>query len=79
MYFVDLLKEPAPGFVNSLYSSFSFYLVDFNSEFDHFLPSTPLGVFASFCVRAFRCAAKLLVYGLFSFFYEGTQSYEFSS
>ena len=37
------LKGPAPGFVDSLYSSFCFYLVDFNPEFDYFLPSTPLG------------------------------------
>ena len=37
------LKEPAPGFADSLYSSFCFYLVDFSPEFDYFLLSTPLG------------------------------------
>jgi hypothetical protein len=38
-----------------------------------------LSVFASFCSRAFRFAVKLLVYALSSFFFGGTQSYEFSS
>ena len=53
-----------------------FYLVDFSPEFDYFLPSTPLSVFASFCSRAFRCAVKLLV--LFSpVSFGGIQSYEF--
>jgi hypothetical protein len=37
------LKEPAPGLVYSLNSSFCFHLVDFSPEFDYFLPSTPLG------------------------------------
>ena len=37
------LKEPAPGLVDSLNSSFSFHLVDFSPEFDHFLLSTPHG------------------------------------
>ena len=36
-------KEPAPGFVDSLYGSLNFYLIDFSSEFDDFLPSTPPG------------------------------------
>ena len=36
------LKEPAPGVVDSLYSSFCFHF-DFGPEFDYFLPSTPLG------------------------------------
>jgi hypothetical protein len=35
-------KKPAPGMVDSLYSSFCLYLVDFSPEFDYFLPSTPL-------------------------------------
>jgi hypothetical protein len=39
------LKEPAPAFVDSLYSSFCFYLVDFSPEFDYFLLSTTLGVY----------------------------------
>ena len=37
-----------------------------------------LGVFASFCSRAFRCPVKLLVYAL-QLLFGGTQSYEFSS
>ena len=37
------LKEPVPGFVDSLNSSSCFHLVDFAPEFDYFLPSTPLG------------------------------------
>jgi hypothetical protein len=43
IYLVDFLKEPSPVFVDSLYSSFCFYLVDFSSEFDYFLPFTPFG------------------------------------
>ena len=35
-------KEPAPGFVDSLYSSFCFHLVDSCPKFDYFLLSTPL-------------------------------------
>ena len=41
--FSIFLKEPAPGFVDSLYSSFCFYLIDFSPEFDYFLHSTPCG------------------------------------
>ena len=47
-YLVDFCKEPAPGFVDSLYSSFCFYLVDFSPEFDYFLLSTPLGYICFF-------------------------------
>jgi hypothetical protein len=36
-----------------------------------------LGVFASFCSRVFRCAAKLLVYALFSFFLKALRSMGF--
>jgi hypothetical protein len=43
MYFVDFLKEPAPGFVDNLYSSFCFFLVDLSLELDYFWQSTPLG------------------------------------
>jgi hypothetical protein len=39
----DFLKEPDLSFVDSLYSSFCFSLVDFSPEFDYFLPSIPLG------------------------------------
>jgi hypothetical protein len=42
------LKEPAPGFVDSLYSPFCFYLVDFSPELDYFLPSPPLGCICFF-------------------------------
>ena len=38
-----IFSEPAPGLVDSLYSSFCLYLVDFSPEFDYFLLSTPLG------------------------------------
>ena len=71
IFLVDFLKEPAPGFVDSLYTSFCFYLVDFSPEFDFFsCPLLLLGVFASFCSRAFSCDVKLLMYALFSFFLE---------
>jgi hypothetical protein len=36
-----------------------------------------LGEFASFCVRAFRCAVKLLVYALSSFFLEALRAMSF--
>ena len=71
------LKEPAPGFVDSLYSTFCFYLVDFSPKFDYFQPLLLLGVFASFCSRAFRCAVKLVVYAFSSFFLEALRA-EFS-
>ena len=41
IYLVDFLKEPSPVFVDSLYSSFCFYLVDNSTEFDYFLLSNP--------------------------------------
>jgi hypothetical protein len=72
------LKGPAPGLVDSLYSSFCFYLVDFSPEFDCFLPSTPLGCICFFCSRAFRCAANLVVYTYSSFVLEALRT-EFSS
>ena len=37
---VDFLREPVPGLVDSLYSSFGFYLVDFTPVADYFLRST---------------------------------------
>ena len=37
-----------------------------------------LGIFTSFCSRAFRCAVKLLVYALFSFFLEALRAMSFS-
>jgi hypothetical protein len=94
LFVFDFLKEPAPGLVDSLYSSFCFHLVDFSPEFDYFLPSTPfglisarsliiscrlllLGKFASSCSRAFRGAVKLLVYDLYSFFFEALRAMSF--
>jgi hypothetical protein len=47
-YLVDFLKKTAPGFVDSLYSSFCFYLVDFSPEFDYFLPSIAHGCICFF-------------------------------
>jgi hypothetical protein len=41
-------NKTAFGSVDSLYRSLCFYLVDSSSVFEYFLPSTPLGVFASF-------------------------------
>ena len=51
-------------------------MVDFGPEFDYFLPSTPIEL-ASFCSRAFRCAVKLLVYALSSFFLEALRAMSF--
>ena len=45
---------------------FCFNLVDFSTEFDYFLTSTPLGCICFF----FRCAIERLVYALSSFFME---------
>ena len=36
-----------------------------------------LGIFASLCSRAFRCAVKLLVYSLFTFFLEPLRAMSF--
>ena len=36
-----------------------------------------LGIFTSFCSRAFRCAVKLLVYALSSFFLEALRAMSF--
>ena len=60
--------------VDSLNSSSCFHLVDFAPEFYYFLPSTLLGLFDSFCSRAFRCVLKLLVCGHSSFFLEALRS-----
>ena len=37
-----------------------------------------LGVFASFCSRAFSCVAKLLVYALSNFFLEAVRAMSFT-
>jgi hypothetical protein len=54
--------------LDSLYNSFCFYLIDFSHEFDYFLLSTLLGLFAFFSSRTFRCAFILLVYTVSNFF-----------
>jgi len=82
MYLVDFLKEPAFGFVDSLYS-FIFVVVvaiiyiwlisALSLIVSCFL--LLLGVFASFCSRAFRCAVKPIVYAFSHIFYGCTQSY----
>ena len=71
MYLFDLLKEPAFGFVESLYHFVSNLLI-FDLEFDYFLLLLLLGMFVSFYSRAFSCAVKLLVEDVFNFFNEGT-------
>jgi hypothetical protein len=43
IYLVDFFKEPAPGLVDPLFSSFCFHLDDFCPKFDYFLLFTPLG------------------------------------
>ena len=55
------------------------YLVDFSPEFDYFLPSILLGgiCFFFFCSRTFRCAVKLLIYVLCSFFLEALRAVSF--
>ena len=76
LYLIDFLKDPGPHLVDSLYSSFCSYLVDFSPVFiscDLFL----LGIFPSFCSRALRCAVKLLVYVLSSFFLEELRAMRF--
>jgi len=48
------LNKPAPcGFADTLYSSFSLYLVNFRPEFGYSLPSTPLGCICFFFVLEF--------------------------
>ena len=69
-YHVDFLKQPAPGLVDSLYSSFvSTWLISVLSLIVSCLLFL-LGEFASFCSRAFSCAVKLLLYPLSSFLLE---------
>jgi hypothetical protein len=70
-------KEPAPSLVDSLYSIFCFYLVDFSPEFDYFLPSSLLGLIFFLFSRAFRCAVTLLVYTYHSFFLEALRAKSF--
>ena len=70
-------KNPAPYFVDSLYGSICFCWVDFSPEFHYILLSTPLGVFASFCSRTFKCTVKLLVHALSIFFLEALRAMSF--
>ena len=63
-------NQPAPGLVDSLYSSFvSTWLISVLSLIVSCLLFL-LGEFASFCSRTFSCAVKLLLYPLSSFFLE---------
>jgi hypothetical protein len=55
IYLFDFLKEPALGLVDSLYSSFCFYLVDFSPEFYYLVQSN------SFCVYLLLFVLELLV------------------
>jgi hypothetical protein len=79
---VDFLREPASGFVDSLYSFF--FVCLFVSTWLISAPSLIiscclffLGVFISFCYRAFRYDVKLVVYALFSFFAEALKAMRF--
>ena len=74
LIFFYFLKEQAPCLVDSLYSSFCFYLVDFSPEFYYFLLSTPLGCI---CFFLFSCFVKLLVYAISSFFLEAFRAISF--
>jgi len=42
LYLIDFLKEPAFGFLDSLYCFLCFQLIDFCPDFDYFLLSTPV-------------------------------------
>ena len=65
---VDFLEEPAPGFIDSLYGSLCFYLVDFSPGFDYFLMSTPLWCICFFLFERFQvCCATVC-----SLLFEGT-------
>jgi len=78
IYLVGFVKEPAPGFADSLYGSFCFYLVDCSPEFDYFLPVYSSWVYLLlFCSRIFRCAIKLLMYALSCFFLEALRAMSF--
>lgn len=77
LYLVDFLKEPAPGFVDSLSIFFvSTWLISALSLIIscHLLL---LGVFVSFSSRAFRCAVKLLMYALSNFLLEALRAMSF--
>jgi hypothetical protein len=75
MYLVDFLKEPAPGLVGSWYSSFCFDLVGLFQPWVGLFP----GIYSS-CVNLLpfvlesRCAVRLLVYALSSFFLEALRA-----
>jgi hypothetical protein len=62
IYLVYFLKEPAPGLVDSLYSSFCFYLADFSPECDYCL-LFPFFFFFAFCIF-FDCCVNVF-YGIF--------------
>jgi hypothetical protein len=76
IFFFFFLKELSPGLVDSLYSFFvSTWL---NSALILIISCCVLfSLFDSFCSRAFRCAVKLLVYALSSFFLEKLRAMSF--
>ena len=77
MYLVGFLKEFAFGFVDSLCLSLcSKWLISALSLTISCLLAL-LGVFASFCFRAFRCAVKLLVWDLSNFFIKAFSTMNF--
>jgi hypothetical protein len=55
------LKEPAFGFVDSLYCSPCFYLVDFYHKFDYFISSMPLRLVCFFLFRQVFNGMKLKI------------------
>jgi hypothetical protein len=76
-YIFFFLKEPAPGLVDFLCSSFCFYLFFLVLSLIISCCLSLLGEFASFCSRAFRYAVKLLVYDLSSCFLEVLRAMSF--
>jgi hypothetical protein len=63
--------------VSMILYSYFFYLLYFSPSLIIFCCLLLLDVFASFCSRAFRCAVKLLVYVLSSFFLEALRAMSF--
>jgi len=72
--FLSIFSKNHPGFVDSLHNLFSFYLVDFNSEFDYFLPFTPLVCICLFVLEFSSMMSRMLVYFLSSFFLEALRA-----
>ena len=66
------LKEPAPGFVDSLYSSLCLFLVDFSTEFDYFLPSTHLECICFSLFQRFHVYCQVVRVSSLQFLFGGT-------